>query len=119
MLDRRDLMAAMMMAMMAALPGGAAAGERAMYGRVGKFKAVPGQREALVAALVAGSANMPGNRHYVIARDAADADGIWVWETWDSAAAHRASLALPQVQRAIAIGRPLIASFEVGAELVL
>lgn len=90
-----------------------------MYGRVGKLKAVAGQREALIAALSAGSAAMPGNISYVIARDAEDADGIWIWESWDSAESHQASLALPQVKQAISIGRPLIAGFEVSAQLSL
>ena len=90
-----------------------------MYGRVGKFKAVPGQREALITALSAGSTAMPGNIAYVIARDAADADGVWIWESWDSAESHRASLGLAQVKQAITVGRPLIAGFEVSAELSL
>lgn len=102
-----------------ALPANAVetAGGPAMYGRVGKLKAVPGQREALIAALVAGSTAMPGNITYIVARDADDGDGIWIWEQWENADAHRASLALPQVQAAISRGRPLIAAFETGAAL--
>lgn len=114
MIDRRLALAALMLA----ASGSAAQGNKSMYGRVGKMKAVPGQREALLAALQAGSRDMPGNLDYAIARDAADPDGLWIWERWISAESHRASLALPQVKHAITIGRPLIAAFDITAELV-
>jgi quinol monooxygenase YgiN len=54
---------------------------------------------------------MPGCLGYVIARDKADPDALWITETWDSAASHAASLALPAVRAAIAKGWPLIAGF--------
>jgi quinol monooxygenase YgiN len=73
--------------------------------------AVPGQRDALAAALLEGLVGMPGCRSYVVARDPSDADALWVTEVWDDAASHRASLALPSVRAAIARGRPLIAGF--------
>jgi quinol monooxygenase YgiN/ribosomal protein S18 acetylase RimI-like enzyme len=82
-----------------------------MYGLIGKIIATPGQRDALIAILQRGSAKMPGCHSYVIARDTADADAIWITEVWDSPASHQASLALPAVQAAIAEGRPLIAGF--------
>jgi quinol monooxygenase YgiN len=82
-----------------------------MYGVIGKLRAVAGQRDALVAILLDGSADMPGCRSYVVAKDPADPDGIWVTEVWDSQASHQASLALPSVRAAIARGRPLIAGF--------
>lgn len=82
-----------------------------MYGLIGKMKAVPGQRDALVAILLAGTRGMPGCRSYVIARDPQDADAIWVTEVWDDQPSHQASLALPAVRDAIARGRPLIAGF--------
>ena len=47
-----------------------------------------------------------------MAKDPADADGIWITEVWDSQESHKASLALPSVREAIAKGRPLIATFE-------
>lgn len=113
MMDRR----AALFALLVAASGGAAAGETAMYGRVGKVKAQAGQRDALIAALAMGNATMPGNIRYDILRDAGDPDGIWIWELWDSQASHQASLALPEVKEAIRIGRPLIAGFEISAEL--
>lgn len=82
-----------------------------MYGLIGKMMAVPGQREALITILLEGVAGMPGCLSYVVARDPADEDALWITEVWESQEDHRASLTLPSVQEAIARGRPLIASF--------
>jgi quinol monooxygenase YgiN len=82
-----------------------------MYGLIGKMQATVGQRAALVAILLEGLRDMPGCLSYIVAHDPADADGIWITEVWESQEAHRASLALPSVQQAIARGRPLIAGF--------
>jgi quinol monooxygenase YgiN len=54
----------------------------------------------------------------VIATDAADADALWITEVWDSAASHKASLALPAVQDAITKAKPLIAGFSNRVETV-
>ena len=83
-----------------------------MYGLIGKIRAQPGHRTALAAILLEGTVAMPGCLSYVVAEDPADADVLWITETWDSAASHQASLALPAVQAAIAKGRPLIAGFD-------
>jgi ketosteroid isomerase-like protein len=48
---------------------------------------------------------------YVIAKDPADKNAIWITEVWDSQASHKASLSLPSVKQAVARGRPLIAGF--------
>jgi quinol monooxygenase YgiN len=82
-----------------------------MYGLIGKITAVPGQRETLISILLKGTADMPGCLSYIIARDTADPDAIWITEVWDSQESHQASLALPAVQEAIGQGRPLIAGF--------
>lgn len=82
-----------------------------MYGLIGKLMATPGQRDALLAILLEGVAGMPGCLSYIVARDPADADALWITEVWESQASHRASLTLPAVQEAIARGRPLIAAF--------
>ena len=87
-----------------------------MYGLVGKMSATPGQRDALAAVLLDGLVDMPGCLSYVVARDPADPDLLWITEVWDSAEAHAASLSLPSVQGAIAKGRPLIAGMERVAE---
>jgi quinol monooxygenase YgiN len=82
-----------------------------MYGLIGRIKAVAGKRAELAAVLVQ-DGGMPGCLSYVVAEDPADADALWVTEVWVDQAAHRASLALPAVQAAIAKGRPLIAGFD-------
>lgn len=82
-----------------------------MFGLIGKIKATAGQRDPLIAILIEGTSAMPGCLSYVVARDAADGDAIWVTEVWESRDSHRASLSLPAVQQAIAKGRPLIAGF--------
>lgn len=89
-----------------------------MYGLIGKMNAVPGQRDPLAAILLDGTQAMPGCLSYVIARDPADDNALWITEVWDSQASHKASLSLPSVQAAIAKGRPLIAGFSNRVETV-
>jgi quinol monooxygenase YgiN len=83
-----------------------------MFGLVGKMRAQPGERDALIAILLDGTEAMPGCLSYVVAKDPADADAIWITEVWDDAASHKASLSLPAVQAAIAKARPMIAGFD-------
>ena len=83
-----------------------------MYGLIGKIRAKPGQRDALVSILLEGIAGMPGCMSYVVARDTSDKDAIWITEVWDTQASHEASLSLPSVQDAISQARPLIAGFD-------
>ena len=87
-----------------------------MYGLIGKMKAAPGQRDALIAILLDGVSGMPGCQSYVVAKVADDPDAIWITEVWDSAESHKASLQLPSVKDAIAKGRPLIAGFDTHIE---
>lgn len=82
-----------------------------MYGLIGKMLAKPGQRQALVDLLLAGTQDMPGCLSYVVALDQTDPNAIWITEVWDRPASHQASLKLPAVQQAIAKARPLIAGF--------
>ena len=82
-----------------------------MYGLIGKMKVAPGQRDTVVAALLDGTDAMPGCLSYVVAHDPTDPDAIWITEAWQDQAAHRASLSLPAVQRAIAVARPHITGF--------
>jgi quinol monooxygenase YgiN len=82
-----------------------------MYGLIGKLLAVPGKRDALIALLLEGEESMPGCLSYVVARDVAEPDAIWITEVWDSEASHDASLTLPSVRAAIERARPLIAGF--------
>ncbi|MDW6025633.1 putative quinol monooxygenase [Mesorhizobium sp. BAC0120] len=83
-----------------------------MFGLIGKMRANAGQRDALLGLLLGSTKQMPGCLSYIVAKDTADADVIWVTEVWDNAESHKASLSLPAVQAAIATARPLIAGFE-------
>ena len=82
-----------------------------MYGLIGKLIAVADQRAALLAILFDSVADMPGCLSYIIAKDPADENALWVTEVWDSQANHQASLSLPAVQQAIVRAKPLIAGF--------
>jgi quinol monooxygenase YgiN len=83
-----------------------------MFGMINKIRARTGQRQAVLDILLQNTGGMPGCLSYVVARDPADAEAIWVTEVWTDAARHKASLSLPAVQAAIAKARPLIAGFE-------
>ena len=82
-----------------------------MYGLIGRMSAAPGQRDALIRILVEGTMEMPGCLSYIVAKDPADQDALWITEVWDSQESHRASLSLPAVQQAMARGKPMIAKF--------
>ncbi|HEX4913434.1 MAG TPA: Rid family hydrolase [Vicinamibacterales bacterium] len=82
-----------------------------MFGLIGKMVATPGNREALAAAILGGTGDMPGCLSYVVAKDPRDENALWITEVWDSAESHKASLTLPQVREVITKARPLIASF--------
>ena len=86
-----------------------------MYGLIGQIASAPGKRDEL-AAILAGMGSMPGCLSYVVANDSTDPDALWVTEIWESKQAHADSLSLPDVQAAIAKGRPLIAGFETRVE---
>lgn len=83
-----------------------------MFGLIGRMRVSPGRRDELVAILGDGTGTMAGCRSYVIAEDPDDPDVLWVTEVWDSEAAHKASIDLPEVRAAITRGKPLIAGFE-------
>jgi quinol monooxygenase YgiN len=85
--------------------------EKAMYGLIGQMKAAPGKRDELVTILSEGTEGMPGCLSYIVARDATDADALWITEVWTDKTSHAASLQLPAVQAAIAKARPIIAGF--------
>ena len=83
--------------------------EKAMYGLIGSMTATAGNGETLAGYLLEGLKDMPGNLSYIVARDPANPDKLWITEVWTDADSHMASLKLPQVQAAIAKARPLIA----------
>jgi len=120
-MERRVFLLGSMAAATAASTAPAApapASKAELYGLIGKMKAVTGQRDALIAIMLEGAEGMPGCLSYIVARDAEDADGIWVTEVWDSKASHDASLELPSVQAAIGKARDLVAGMETGVATV-
>lgn len=123
MISRRDHLAALLAMAAALLPARELKALEAHmeevipeYGLIGQMIATPGQRAALIAILSEGTRAMPGNMGYVIGEDRANPDAIWIVEIWETKAAHAASQKLPDVQAAIAKGRPLIAGFGTRAE---
>ncbi len=82
-----------------------------MYGLIGKMIAAPGKRDELISILLEGTTDMPGCLSYVVSQDNTDENALWVTEVWDSQASHEASLSLPEVQRAISKGKPMITAF--------
>jgi len=89
-----------------------------MYGLIGKFKAVSGQRDALIAAMLDDDSTIPGCLSFVVARDPTDADVVWITEVWEDQASHKASLELSSVKESIKRAMPLIASFDQHVETV-
>lgn len=82
-----------------------------MFGLIGSFSAHPGKRDELIALMTASTGNMPGCLSYILAKDPADPDKLWITEVWDSAESHKASLQIPLVAEAIKKAMPLIAGF--------
>jgi quinol monooxygenase YgiN len=90
------------------------------FGMLGRIVTHPGRREELVEVLLDAAKRLgevDGCELYVVSRDAADPDTLWVVEAWRDEAAHDASLTLPEVRATIERGRPLIAAFDAAAKL--
>jgi quinol monooxygenase YgiN len=111
-IGRREFVVASGTAAAHALLPCAVSGETKMHGLIGKAVAIEGKRDELIKILLEGVGGMPGCLSYVVAKDPADKNAIWITEVWDSKESHKASLQLPAVKAAISKGRPLFASFE-------
>jgi len=85
-----------------------------MYGLIGNMTAKPGQRDALIEVLMNGVESMPGCLSYVVAKDPAKPDTLWITEVWRDEASHDASLELPDVKAVIGRAIPLIAGMDAG-----
>ena len=83
-----------------------------MFGLIVKITAVPGKRAELIRIIKQSASDMPGCLSYVVAKDAAKENTLWVTEVWDSAASHDASLLLPAVKDAVSQTKAIVASFE-------
>ena len=79
-----------------------------MWGMITKITLVPGKRDEMIAILKESAADMPGCLTYIVAKDAADENALWVNEVWDSMASHDASLSLPAVKNAMPRAKPII-----------
>jgi quinol monooxygenase YgiN len=91
-----------------------------MYGLTGKFTSQEGQRDTLASLLVQAANQMggvEGCKVYLVALDAEDPTGIWVYEVWESQEAHTASLQLEAVRALITAARPYIAGMDERREL--
>jgi quinol monooxygenase YgiN len=83
------------------------------YGLCGKLVATPGNGDVLAGHLLdAASAleDVDGCHLYVVNRDPAEPEAVWIVEFWESEQAHQDSLQLRAVQDLIARARPVIAS---------
>lgn len=80
------------------------------FANVGTLGTVSGKRDELVAHLTQHSDTLKqiGCLAYEVGVSDDDLDTVFVMELWESAEAHQASLALPEVQAAIAAARPLL-----------
>lgn len=85
----------------------------AEYGLVGKFTAHPGERSALVEALLEAAEILrgtPGCRLWHVQESVGEPDEVWIMEAWRSADDHDASLAIPAIRAIIGRAMPLIAA---------
>jgi len=83
-----------------------------MWGLIARLTVVPGRRDEMIGILKESAADMPGYLSYVVAKDSADENAIWVTEVSDSMASHDASLSLPAVKNAIPRGKAIVSNFE-------
>ncbi|POH67242.1 antibiotic biosynthesis monooxygenase [Cryobacterium zongtaii] len=81
------------------------------FANVGTLETVPGKRDELVAHLVRRNDSLAaaGCLSYEVGVNDDEPNTVFVVELWENAAAHRASLALPEVQASIGAARPLLA----------
>ncbi|MGA7931394.1 MAG: putative quinol monooxygenase [Candidatus Sulfotelmatobacter sp.] len=83
-----------------------------MWGMIAKITVLSGRRDEMIRILKESAADMQGCLSYVVAKDAADENTIWVTEVWDSMASHDASLSLPAVKNAIPRAKAVVSNFE-------
>jgi quinol monooxygenase YgiN len=81
-----------------------------VFANAGTVGTVPGKRDALVAHLTRRSSVLSdiGCLAYEVGTNDAEPDTVFLFELWRDAAAHEASLALPEVRASIEEARPLL-----------
>lgn len=85
---------------------------RTMWGLIAKITVVQEKREEMIAILKESATDMRGCLSYVVAKDVADENSIWVTEVWESMASHDASLSLPAVKNAMPRAKAIVTNFE-------
>jgi quinol monooxygenase YgiN len=78
------------------------------YGLFGKLQAKAGQGKKLSELLMKDADTLKGCILYVVSRDAANPDAIYVMEVWESKEDHDNSLKLPAVRELITLALPLL-----------
>jgi len=112
-LDRRKFLKYLTAATVMAKPVLAGSqGPNDMYGLIAKLTAVPGKRAELIRILRESASDMPGCLSYVVAKDSAEENTLWVTEVWDSVTSHDASLSLPSVRNAVPQAKAIVSSFD-------
>ena len=79
---------------------------------IAKLTLTPARRDQMIALLKESAAKMPGCLSYVVSKDTADENILWVTEIWDRQASHDASISLPQVKNAIPRAKAMVPNFE-------
>lgn len=84
--------------------------KRMTFANAGTLGALPGKRDELVAHLTQYSESLRqiGCLFYEVGVNDDEPDTVFVVELWESAAAHQASLMLPEVQASIDAARSLL-----------
>ena len=86
-----------------------------MYGLIVKLTSASGRRAELIEALGGDDSHtVAGCLSFIVAKDSADGDVLWITEVWDSKASHQASLALPPSKA----GLPAIETLVVGHKTI-
>lgn len=83
-----------------------------MWGMIAKITLAPGKRDEMIAILKESTADMSGCLSYVVAKDAANENVLWVTEVWDSITSHDVSLTLPAVKAVMPRAKTIVSNFE-------
>jgi len=83
-----------------------------MWGMIAKITVLPGRRDEMIRILKESAPDMQGCLSYVVAKDSADENVIWVTEVWESLGSHDASLSLPAVRNGMSRAKQAISAFD-------
>ncbi|HZU42357.1 MAG TPA: putative quinol monooxygenase [Terriglobales bacterium] len=110
-MDRRTFFEQLAVMMLTSVFAGSQEASR-MWGMIAKITVVPGKRDEMIAILKESASDMRGCLSYIVAKDAANENTIWVTEVWDSMASHDASLSLPAVKSSMPRAKAIVSNFE-------